>query len=160
MRRRPERCRILIPPVKACSHAPNFQTHTRERSIRRPRTLRRFQVRKTGLVVRSGRSHGAAAEKDTADFGCVRLSYPHGPLFGFDRLLRICLGRHTSLRLYGPPGFAAQVGHKLAAYTWNLVENYPGDFVVEVWEVDSGWQASGTRLRCHCLLYTSDAADE
>lgn len=69
--------------------------------------------------------------------------------FGFDRLLRICLGRETRLRLYGPPGFTAQVEHKLAAYTWNLVDSYPGDFTIEVWEVDPGWHARGTRLRCH-----------
>lgn len=80
----------------------------------------------------------------------VFVSHTHmDHFFGFDRLLRICLGRHTGIRLYGPPGFAAQVGHKLAAYTWNLVENYPGDFVVDVWEVDAGWRARGTRLRCH-----------
>lgn len=79
----------------------------------------------------------------------VFVSHTHmDHFFGFDRLLRICLGRNTVMRFYGPPGFAAQVGHKLAAYTWNLVENYPGDFVVEVWEVDFGWQACGTRLRC------------
>lgn len=69
--------------------------------------------------------------------------------FGFDRLLRICLGRARHLRLYGPPGFAAQVQHKLAAYTWNLVDNYPGDFTIEVWELDRDWLARGTRLRCH-----------
>jgi ribonuclease Z len=79
----------------------------------------------------------------------VFVSHTHmDHFFGFDRLLRVCLGRHMSLRLYGPPGFAAQVAHKLAAYTWNLVEHYPGDFMVDVWEVDSGWQACGTRLRC------------
>lgn len=69
--------------------------------------------------------------------------------FGFDRLLRICLGRETHLRLYGPPGFMAQVEHKLAAYTWNLVDSYPGDFTIEVWEMARDWQARGTRLRCH-----------
>jgi len=69
--------------------------------------------------------------------------------FGFDRLLRICLGRATHLRLYGPPGFTAQVEHKLAAYTWNLVDSYPGDFTIEVWELAADWQARGTRLRCH-----------
>jgi ribonuclease Z len=44
--------------------------------------------------------------------------------FGFDRLLRICLGRNRAMRFYGPPGFSAQVGHKLAAYNWKnrLVE--------------------------------------
>lgn len=80
----------------------------------------------------------------------VFVSHTHmDHFFGFDRLLRICLGRGTGVRLYGPPGFAAQVGHKLAAYTWNLVENYPDDFVVDVWEVDSEWHARGARLRCH-----------
>lgn len=67
---------------------------------------------------------------------------------GFDLLLRICLGRPTSIRLYGPPGFAAQVEHKLAAYTWNLVENYPGDFFIDAWEVDPHWRATGLRMRC------------
>lgn len=80
----------------------------------------------------------------------VFVSHTHmDHFFGFDRLLRICLGRDRGIRFYGPPGFAAQVGHKLAAYTWNLVENYPGDFVIDVWEVDSTWQARGSRLRCH-----------
>ncbi len=53
------------------------------------------------------------------------------------------------MRLYGPPGFIDRVEHKLAAYTWNLVENYPTDFVVEAWEVDPDWQARGARFRCH-----------
>jgi len=80
----------------------------------------------------------------------VFVSHTHmDHFFGFDRLLRICLGRETRLRLYGPPGFTAQVEHKLAAYTWNLVESFPGDFTIDVWELDRGWQARGTRLRCH-----------
>lgn len=80
----------------------------------------------------------------------VFVSHTHiDHFFGFDRLLRICLGRDKGIRLYGPPGFVAQVAHKLAAYTWNLVENYPSDFVVDAWEVDSGWHARGARLRCH-----------
>jgi len=79
----------------------------------------------------------------------VFVSHTHMDHFaGFDLLLRICLGRPTSIRLYGPPGFAAQVEHKLAAYTWNLVENYPGDFFVDAWEVDPQWRASGIRMRC------------
>ena len=79
----------------------------------------------------------------------VFVSHTHMDHFsGFDRLLRLCLGRPTRMRLYGPPGFAVQVEHKLAAYTWNLVENYPGDFFVDAWEVDRQWHASGIRLRC------------
>lgn len=36
----------------------------------------------------------------------------------------------------------------MTAYTWNLVENYPGDFLIDAWEVDNRWHGSGTRLRC------------
>jgi ribonuclease Z len=79
----------------------------------------------------------------------VFVSHTHmDHFFGFDRLLRLCLGRPTRMCLYGPPGFAAQVEHKLAAYTWNLVENYPGDFSLDAWDVDPRWHGHGIRLRC------------
>lgn len=78
----------------------------------------------------------------------VFVSHTHMDHFvGFDLMLRLCLGRPTSIRLYGPPGFAAQVEHKLAAYTWNLVENYEADFFLDAWEVDERWRATGVRLR-------------
>jgi ribonuclease Z len=79
----------------------------------------------------------------------VFVSHTHMDHFcGFDRLLRVCLGRDITVRMYGPPGFAAQVEHKLAGYTWNLVERYPGDFVIDVWEIDEGCRTQGRRLRC------------
>lgn len=78
----------------------------------------------------------------------VFVSHTHMDHFvGFDLMLRLCLGRPTSIRLHGPPGFVAQVEHKLAAYTWNLVEGSAADFFVDAWEVDEQWQARGTRLR-------------
>jgi ribonuclease Z len=55
----------------------------------------------------------------------VFVSHTHMDHFvGFDRLLRICLGRDRPLALYGPERFIDQVEHKLAAFTWNLVGNY------------------------------------
>jgi ribonuclease Z len=66
---------------------------------------------------------------------------------GFDRLLRVCLGRGTVLRLYGPPGFIAQVEHKLSAYTWNKVANYPGDFTLLAHEVSPDWRVQVARFR-------------
>lgn len=66
----------------------------------------------------------------------VFVSHTHMDHFaGFDHLLRVCLGRDTGVNLYGPPRFIEQVGHKLAAYTWNLVENYETDFVIHVHEL-------------------------
>jgi len=55
---------------------------------------------------------------------------------GFDWMLRILLGRERDLKLFGPPGFLAQVEHKLSAYTWNLVHNYASDFTLRVTELD------------------------
>jgi ribonuclease Z len=66
---------------------------------------------------------------------------------GFDRLLRVCLGRGTVLRLYGPPGFIGQVEHKLGAYSWNKVANYPGDFTLLVHEVAPDWRVQAARFR-------------
>jgi ribonuclease Z len=61
----------------------------------------------------------------------VFVSHGHMDHFsGFDRLLRICLGRDKDLRLYGPPGFIDKVEHKLRAYDWNLVQNYAADFTI------------------------------
>jgi ribonuclease Z len=92
---------------------------------------------------------GALAPRKLLRVSDVFVSHTHMDHFvGFDHLLRLCLGRPTSIRLYGPPGFTAQVEHKLGAYTWNLVENYPGDFFVEVWEVASDWRGLGIRMRC------------
>ena len=55
----------------------------------------------------------------------VFISHTHMDHFiGFDRLLRIALGRGKALRLYGPPGLIDNVAGKLRGYTWNLVDNY------------------------------------
>jgi len=56
----------------------------------------------------------------------VFVSHTHMDHFiGFDRLLRIMLGRGKALRLYGPPGLIENVAGKVRGYTWNLVEDYP-----------------------------------
>lgn len=67
------------------------------------------------------------------------VSHTHMDHFGgFDHLLRVCLGREKALHLFGPAGFIDRVGHKIAAYTWNLVESAPTDFVVIATELSDG----------------------
>jgi ribonuclease Z len=44
---------------------------------------------------------------------------------GFDTLVRLMLNREKELKVFGPPGFLANVRGKLAGYTWNLTEGYP-----------------------------------
>jgi ribonuclease Z len=78
----------------------------------------------------------------------VFVSHTHMDHFaGFDHLLRVCLGRATGVRLYGPARFASQVEHKLAAYTWNLVQNYQTDFVIEALELHAGGRVERARFR-------------
>jgi ribonuclease Z len=58
---------------------------------------------------------------------------------GFDRLLRVCLHRTMPLHLIGPAGFADRVEHKLSAYTLNLLEQHPFDFLITAVEfVETG----------------------
>ncbi|MEZ5784954.1 MAG: MBL fold metallo-hydrolase [Xanthobacteraceae bacterium] len=66
---------------------------------------------------------------------------------GFDRLLRLLVGRETTIRLYGPEGFAENVHHKLRAYHWNLVDRYLSDLSFIVTEIDSRLVARTTRFR-------------
>jgi len=60
--------------------------------------------------------------------------------------LRVCLGRDTGITLWGPPGFVEQVGHKLAAYTWNVIQNYETEFVVVAHEVGHDWRLRSGRF--------------
>jgi len=78
----------------------------------------------------------------------VFVSHAHMDHFiGFDWMLRILLGRERDLHLFGPPGFLAQVEHKLKAYTWNLVQNYASNFTLRVTELN------GTRTARRASFY-------
>lgn len=108
-----------------------------------------FKFEKRALLFDLG-DLGALPPKKLLRVSDVFVSHTHMDHFvGFDRLLRVCLGRELGMRFYGPDGFIDRVEHKLGAYTWNLVENYPTDFVIETWEVDPDWNARGARFRCH-----------
>jgi len=79
----------------------------------------------------------------------VFVSHTHMDHFmGFDALLRVSLGRDVAVRLFGPPGLVDQVAHKLAAYTWNLVDSYPGDFSVLASELRPDGRLASALFRC------------
>jgi ribonuclease Z len=67
--------------------------------------------------------------------------------FGFDRLLRVLVGRDKTVNLYGPPDFIEHVHHKLHAYRWNLVDRYPCDLVFDVTEIDASLACRAARFR-------------
>ena len=61
----------------------------------------------------------------------VFVSHAHMDHFvGFDRLLRLLVGRDRLVRLYGPAGFIDRVEAKLAGYTWNLADRFRADLVL------------------------------
>jgi ribonuclease Z len=60
------------------------------------------------------------------------VSHAHMDHFaGFDHLLALGLGRVRRLVLWGGPGFADRVEHKLQAYTWNVVHRYEVPMTIE-----------------------------
>lgn len=66
----------------------------------------------------------------------IFISHTHMDHFvGFDRLLRIFLGRDKDLFLCGPQGFLANLEGKLAGYCWNLVKNYQNRFILRAIEL-------------------------
>jgi ribonuclease Z len=79
----------------------------------------------------------------------VFVSHAHMDHFiGFDRLLRLLVGREKKINLYGPGGFIDHVHHKLLAYHWNLVDRYVCDLVFVVTEIES---SLATRTVRFCL---------
>jgi ribonuclease Z len=78
----------------------------------------------------------------------VFVSHTHIDHFiGFDRLLRVLLGRDARLRLFGPQGFIARVAAKLDGYSWNLVDRFVNDLVFELVEVESDTAGRSARFR-------------
>ena len=80
----------------------------------------------------------ALAPKDILKISHVFVTHTHMDHFiGFDRLLRLFLGREKQLSMYGPQGFLKNAEGKLAGYAWNLVENYHYRLTLQLTEVHS-----------------------
>lgn len=82
--------------------------------------------------------------------GVVAVSHAHMDHWaGFDRLLRLLIGRDKRLPVIGPEGFTQRLFHRLQAYTWNLADRIPADLVFEVTEVTAAAAWPRARLRLH-----------
>ncbi|MBC2710658.1 MAG: MBL fold metallo-hydrolase [Desulfosarcina sp.] len=78
----------------------------------------------------------ALAARDILKVTHIFVTHTHMDHFaGFDRVLRLLLGRDKDLFLYGPQGFLANLSGKLSGYCWNLVENYQNRFTLHATEL-------------------------
>jgi ribonuclease Z len=74
--------------------------------------------------------------RDILKISHIFVTHTHMDHFsGFDRLLRITLGREKKLYLYGPEGFINNIQGKLAGYSWNLVKNFNNQFILNITEI-------------------------
>jgi ribonuclease Z len=74
--------------------------------------------------------------RDILKISHIFITHTHMDHFiGFDRLLRLVLGRDQDLYMYGPENFIKNVEGKLAGYTWDLVKNYSNLLALHVTEV-------------------------
>lgn len=81
---------------------------------------------------------GSLAPRKIQRVDQIFVSHAHIDHFiGFDRLLRLLVGREKTVQLFGPSGFVECVYHKLQGYRWNLVDSYDCDLVFVISEVDS-----------------------
>ncbi len=62
--------------------------------------------------------------------------------YGFDRVLRLFLGRNKRIHLFGPENFLCCIEGKLAGYSWDLVSHYSHPFTI-----------AATEIRNDCLIH-------
>ena len=95
----------------------------------------------------------ALSSRKVQRIGHICVSHAHVDHFiGFDRLLRLLVGRDTRVSLYGPDGFIDHVQHKLQAYLWNLAHRYSCDLVFTVTEIASNFASQTARFRLNAAF--------
>jgi len=112
-----------------------------------PALFIRFLFENRAIMFDLGDIH-ALSTRDILKLTHVFVTHTHMDHFaGFDRMLRIFLGREKQLHLFGPRGFIKNVEGKLGGYQWNLVENFTNRFSIKVTEISSDRLVSMTY---HC----------
>jgi len=104
---------------------PSFSTYLINEAFGDPGLYVEVRWSKRALMFDLGANEGLSPTR-LLRAGDVFISHTHMDHFiGFDRLLRVALGRGKTIRFYGPAGLIANIEGKLKGYTWNLVDGYP-----------------------------------
>jgi len=89
------------------------------------------------------------------------VTHPHMDHFaGFDHWLATALGRVPGMTVWGGPGFVDKVGHKLGAYTWNVVHRYAVPLVIEARSLEADGTRRGARFDSRDAFERRDLPDE
>ncbi len=81
---------------------------------------------------------GSLSARDILKVSHVFVTHTHMDHFiGFDRMLRLFLGREKQLCMYGPEGFLKNAEGKLGGYAWNLVANHNYGMSLHLTEVQA-----------------------
>ncbi|XSG84440.1 MAG: ribonuclease Z [Methylohalobius sp. ZOD2] len=127
---------------------PSFQLQLVNDPFGDPALYVEFLFRKRAILFDLGDIHALAPRK-LLRLSHIFVSHAHmDHFYGFDYLLRVCLGRARTIYLYGPSGFIDRVEHRLGGYTWNLVKNYVDELVFRVQEWDGGDTMRCAKFRC------------
>lgn len=94
-----------------------------------------FLFEKRALIFDLG-DINSLSTRDVLKISHIFVTHTHMDHFvGFDRVLRLFLGREKKLYMYGPEGFIKNIEGKLAGYSWNLVGNFNNRLSLNVTEV-------------------------
>ncbi|MBW1845783.1 MAG: ribonuclease Z [Deltaproteobacteria bacterium] len=94
-----------------------------------------FLFENRAIIFDLGDIHAVSA-KDILKISHAFITHTHMDHFvGFERLLRLFLGREKNISFYGPKGFIKNIEGKLAGYSWNLVNSFQNQFVLNITEV-------------------------
>jgi ribonuclease Z len=114
---------------------PHFQTHLVNDPFGDPALYVEFKFERRALLLDLG-DLAPLTPRKVLRTSHVFVSHTHMDHFaGFDRLLRLFLGRDKRLHLFGPAGFLDRVEAKLRAYSWNLAPTFATDLTFVVTEV-------------------------
>lgn len=126
---------------------PQFHTHLVNGTSGDPVLYVDFQFQRRALLFDLGEI-GMLPARRVLRITDVFVSHTHMDHFiGFDSLLRLMVGRSKHLRLYGPPGFLDRVAHRVLGYTWNLVQNFPVELVIDAAELRADGRLHRARFR-------------
>ena len=90
----------------------------------------------------------ALGNRDLLRVSHVFVTHMHMDHFiGFDRLLRVNIGRQKVIRIVGPDGVCERIHHKLQGYDWDLADRYDADLVFVVTGLRENGPPRGARFR-------------